>query len=91
MRRLFIAGLPFCLLLGGCANAVIQTPAGIEINGLGMTPQEIADKAEAHCQQYGLDAQLKAADRRLLGSYQHFDCVKALTAKKEGRLQPPRR
>jgi hypothetical protein len=65
-------------VLCGCTNTITQTPAGIEIYGLGMNAQEIADKAEAHCRQYGLDAQLKDADRGAfnLESYQHFDCVK---------------
>ena len=69
-RHLSALGIALALTLTGCANTVTQTPAGIEINGFGMTPQEIADKAEAHCRQYGLDAQIKAADRRLLGSYE---------------------
>jgi hypothetical protein len=36
--------LALALLLGDCANTVTETPAGIEIETLGKTPQEIADE-----------------------------------------------
>jgi len=64
------------LALGGCATTVTGTPAGIEIATFGKTPQEVADEAEAHCQKYGLDAQLKDASRGLLSAHELFDCVK---------------
>ena len=75
MRAFLIA---LALVLGGCAKTVSQTPAGIELFGVGKDPQELADKAEAHCQQYGLDAQMRNV--RLgdggLERWETFDCVK---------------
>ena len=67
-----------CIALVGCAQTVSKTPAGIELFAVGKDPQELADKAEAHCQQYGLDAQAK--NIRLgdggLERWETFDCVK---------------
>jgi hypothetical protein len=73
--------LALALLLGDCANTVTETPAGIEIETLGKTPQEIADEAQARCQKYGLDAQLKDAHRGLLSAHELFDCVNKQTAR----------
>ena len=77
-----------CGLLGGCASlepkVVSQTPVSIELECISFLPatnncgQSVADKAEAHCRQYGLDAQENHVARAPSGSrWVTYNCVRA--------------
>jgi hypothetical protein len=76
-------GLASCCA-AGCAPVVnSKTPAGIEfdcygglISGCG---QKLADEAEKHCQQYGMDARLKDVGDAALRRWADYDCVKLPT------------
>jgi hypothetical protein len=68
-----------CAALVGCSGVVSQTPAGSELVcytlPLTSCAQQLADKAEANCQQRGLHAQLTSVDNAPLGSYRTYACV----------------
>jgi len=76
------------LLLTGCSamqakpQIVASTPASVEIECMGLvpcsSPQVVADAAQAHCQQYGLNAQARTVARAPSGNERAiFDCVAA--------------
>lgn len=75
------ATLGAVLLLAGCAKPeiVAQTPGSVEIACAGFTctdPQAVADLAEKHCRQYGLDAQSNHLRMSESGNrWETFSCV----------------
>jgi hypothetical protein len=69
------------LLLSACAKPVIveQTPCSVELACIALicgSAQAVADAAQAHCQQYGLDAQSSGVRTSATGNrIEDFNCV----------------
>jgi hypothetical protein len=79
--------LVFALLLSGCAAAkpkvISQTPASIEIECVTTSlagcssAQDVADMAQAHCRQYGMNAQPNRVLTSTSGNrWASYNCVR---------------
>jgi hypothetical protein len=84
MRWIYLSSSVLAVALSNCAGArpriVSQTPASVEIDCIGVVScesrQAVADLAQQHCRQFGLDAQeSKIADAPSGNLRAIYNCV----------------